>query len=200
MITNATKLNFQWKVIASIKNPAALLDNSLYFSLATNTGLNSQFSISHNLAYTPKLLLPTITYFQLLKNILADQRIRLDEPKFPFTLSTDYFEKGTFNIRIRFFFPDVICLTVSLNQQTQLIKHPSPEDLIDYQSFKKLRSIAALVQATIGLANSLNHKDLPITNQFLIKPAIHLCDLTTPGDFDDYRKKHLRNAAADRRE
>jgi hypothetical protein len=184
-------IKLRWKVTALLENDPPIHQENVLFNISPNTGLYSQFSIPLRHSYVPQVLSPTITYHQVIKNLLKKSLgIEIKERKFPYRVFVP--ELGTevlINLGIRLFQPSILSLTVKLSDIST--SYLDATRLLDCQRLDYLRPVSDITQWTIGLAETLDQKYFDSSPPLRFKPAVHLDNVCSPEVFQSHIKENL---------
>lgn len=183
------KAILNWKVIKALKEIPDIHHNYI-FNTSPNTGLYGQLGIPLRYGYIPQTLSPTITYYQTIKNLLhAKWNIEIADKKFPFEISIPNLDiKVKLNLRARIFPPNIIALTVAISEFPIDL---DPNRLIDFQRIDMLEPIADIVRWTLGIADTLDHKNIELNSSFHFYPALNLGDICSPAQFQLHIKDNF---------
>lgn len=184
------KLGLKWKITKVLDTTPPIHQDNCVFNISPNPGLYNQLSIPMHHSYVPQILLPTLTYHQLIKNNLRKIKVKkIDDKKFPYNIYVPAFNTSiSFNLKIRLFPPNILSLTVTLSNFTTTL---DAAKLIDYQKIEQLKPINDIIQWTIGIVETLNHKNFVSSQTFRYKPAVHLGDICPPKVFQNYIKGNI---------
>jgi hypothetical protein len=156
------------------------------FNIYPNPGLYKQFGLSP--IYVPKRFDPTIVFQQTIKNRLKKQDIIVNDYKFPYNIYIPKLNANIYlNIKIRLFPPNILSLTVTLSGFLSTL---NVAKLIEYQDIRELHPILDIIQCTIGMAETLDHKNFEITQSFIYKPIVYLEGVCQSDKFQDYIEKN----------
>jgi hypothetical protein len=184
-----TDVIINWKVMEVLENWPPINAENAVFSISPNTGLFSQFSLPLNLSYIPQVLSPTITFHQVIRNLLKQKLgVVLEENKFPYKIFVPIFETSiSLNLQIRLFQPNILSITVSCSSVSTTL---DAKKLIEFQRLEHLRPISDIVQWTIGLVETLDQKNFSTLQPFRYKPALFLNGVCAPEEFPSQMKNN----------
>ena len=178
------KFTFTWKITKVLDTPPPIHQKNIVFNLSANTGLYSQFSLPLNLGYVPHFFEPTVVFHQVIKNKLAKQDVKINDKKFPYNIDVPNLDAQVLlNIKIRLYPPNILSLTVTVSG------FPSSLDaveLINYQRLEKLGPIYNIIQWTIGMVETLDHKNFNPLQPLRSKSIVYLDIVCHPENFKDY--------------
>lgn len=185
------RAKLRWKVTTVFDTEPPIHQKNILFNISSNTGLYRQFSIPLWHGYMPQVLAPTVTFHQAIRNMLRSSLgVEITDKKFPYTVFVPQIEAEVLlNIHIRLFPPNILSLTVKLSDVP--IRDLDAAKLIDYQRLDYLRPISDITQWTIGMAETLNHKDFDPSHPLRFKPAIHLDGICPPEKCQAYFRDNL---------
>ena len=183
------KISLKWKIVKVLDTNSLYYKDNIIFNASPNPGLYNQFGLPLDLSYVPQILTPTIIFHRTIKENLTKIGIEIDDKKFPYNICIPYLNsKVLLNIKIRLFQPNILSLTVTVSNL------PSTLDalkLIEYQKINQFNPIQDIIQWTIKMATTLNHRDLNSLNTLGYKhaPVMHLEGICLPEEFQD----HIQN-------
>ena len=169
--------------------------DNIIFNVSPNPGLYNQFGLPLNLSYVPQILAPTVIFHQTIKKNLIKQGIEIDEKKFPYNIYIPNFNaKVLLNVKIRLFQPNILSLTVAVSNL------PSTLDalkLIKYQKINQFNPIQDIIQWTIRMATTLNHRDFDSLKPLGYKhvPVMQLDGICLPEEFQNHIKNNISKYA-----
>jgi hypothetical protein len=190
-MSTKVEIKLRWKVTAVFENEVPVHHSSVLFNLSPNTGLYSQFSIPLRHSYVPQVLSPTVTFHQVVQNLLEKSlNIEVRERKFPYRIYVPRLDAHVlFNLGIRLFLPNILSLTVKLSDYST--SYLDVTKLLDCQRLDYLRPISDITQWTIGLVETLDHKDFELSHPLRFKPALHLGRVCDPAKFSAHIRENL---------
>ena len=168
-----SKVTLSWKVVKALKEVRLTYYDSVLFNVSPNPGIYGQLGIPLRLGYIPQSLLPTVTYYQVVKKLLNEKwHLEIVDKKYPLRIFVPNLDTEVlFNLRIRIFPPHILSLTVSLSEFSTEF---DPTNLINWQHLNNLEPIADIVRWTIGMTDTLDHKNFNPQRSFHFYPALHL--------------------------
>lgn len=186
------ELTIRWKVLATVERNPPFIKKNLVFNMGSNQGLYSQFGIPGIFYYVPYLLSPTITYHQVVLNLLRKRGFNINEKKFPYIVPVKDIGFGKLNLQIKVFWPNIVSITVVLSNIRNPIIATDVSRLIDLQRLEQLIPIGDIVRYSIGLAESLDQKRFELSQNFRFKPALHISSISSDGDFTEFIDTNIR--------
>lgn len=183
------KFTLKWKITKVLDTPPSIHQDNIVFNLSQNTGLYSQFSLPKSLGYVPHLLEPTVVFHQVIKNELAKQDIKIINKKFPYNIDVPNLNAQVLlNIKIRLYPTNILSLTVTVSGFPSTL---DAVELINYQRLDKLEPIPHIIQWTIGMVETLDHKNFNPSQPLRSKSIVYLDGVCRPEDFKNHIKENV---------
>ena len=183
------KFTLQWKITKVLDTAPPIHQDSIIFEPLENTRLYRQFGVPINLGYVPYVLKPQVVFHQVIKNKLAKQNINISDKKFPYNIYIPSLDSHLLlNIKIRLYPPNILSLTVTLSGIPNTL---DTVDLIDCQKLVKRDPIKHIIEWTIGIVETFDHKNFNQSNGFHNKPILYLDIDCLPENFETHIKENI---------
>lgn len=180
-------ITLKWKITKVLENTPPCHKNNIVFNISPNPGLYNQFGLSP--IYVPKFFDPTIVFQQTIKNRLKKQDIIVDDYKFPYNIYIPKLNaKVSLSVKIRLFPSNILSLTVTVSGFPHTL---DAAKLIDYQDLRQLKPISDIIQWTIGMAETLNHKNFNSLQSFNYKPTVYLEEICQSEKFQNHIEENI---------
>ena len=184
-------ITLKWKIVKVLETNSLCYKDNIIFNISPNPGLYNQFGLPLNLSYVPQILVPTVIFHQTIKKNLTKLNIRIEDKKFPYNIYIPNLNaKVLLNIKIRLFQPNILSLTVTVSNLPSIL---DTLKLIDYQKINQFNPIQDIIQWTISMATTLNHRDFNSLTPLGYKyaPVMHLDGICLPEEFQDHIKNNI---------
>lgn len=160
-----------WKFVSQLRRPIMQPSDltSKAFTSAPSPGLFSQFSIPMAYAYTPLHLNPTTTYYQIIAKLLYKENINAGAKKFPLYLNLPAVGEVPIRANFRLYPPYTLITTVNLP-----IEVADLAELFDIRRLGRAGSLRDLVQTSVTLAESHDHRNLVDPPRLQVYPSMHI--------------------------
>jgi len=181
-------MKIKWKIIAPLDSPPLITKDNIVFNISPSPGMFSQFGAPDKYFYVPYILDPSNVYHQALRNYLSKQGFDINDKKFPYKINLDGFGEFKFSLSIKLFPQSIISLTLTITSDNNEL---DCKKLIDIQYIDKHKLLKHIIDYTIGVATSLNHKQVKLENKYISIPAVFLNYSDSNLDHSEYAKTNL---------
>lgn len=182
----------QWKVAIALRNEPACLTS--FFESSQNSGLFGELSVPPRFAFAPDILTPKLKYHQLMVAELSRLGYEPSEPHLPYSLKCPKFGMLTVNLKIRYFRPRVVSLTVTVAGLSELDSY-DPMRVREIKGLDQIPPIKQLIGFTLQTFESprpelaLNKRSFPSRCCVLLIDDTALTVLDPPREAEDRSKK-----------
>ncbi len=166
-------IRITWKIYSVLRSAPPLDKQSLVFNISPNTSLYSQFGIPLEICYIPRILQPTVTYHQVIRDWLKKNQVIVKEKNFPYYIEIPDLGSVSLNLRIRVFPPNIASMTLSL---TNISAAFDATRLIELQGLIRRWPLHDIVRRTLAMIETLSHRGPELSRDYKATPAIHVAD------------------------
>lgn len=186
------KVSLIFKINTVFDNPPSIHQKNIVFNISTNQRLYNQFGLSKDsISYVPYVLQPTVVYHQIIKNELEKKNIKISDKKFPYTIEVcDSNPHVSMNVKTRIYPPNLLSLTVILSGFSSI---SNAFEIAKNVKSKKHGVINQIIQCTIGMVQTLNHKNFKPSNEFSCKCIYYVEEDCNPDEFENLIETNVYN-------